>query len=308
MSTGPQKYPGAVAGGSSWYQDNFGGDHMEVNCIVLHTTEGTTLPTYSGGAVAPNFTAVPDFKNEKLVWYQHFDFDVSSRALVNKAGGVETNTNNVTQIELVGTCDPSTHKKWGTTKHIYWPEAPDWALEEVAKFLAWANKNHGVPLSGMSKWAAYPGSYGVNASQRMSMTAWNAFRGICGHQHVPENDHGDPGAINFAKLLQMAKAIANPVTPPKSSGGTPAKPPTYQPFPGASLFQNGKKSPIIAAMHKRLVAVGCNHYQSSANSDVWGSGDKASYAAWQRKRGFSGNDADGIPGKTTWDALKVPHV
>ena len=33
-----------------------------------------------------------------------------------------------------------------------------------------------------------------------------------------------------------------------------------------------------------------------------------SYAAWQRKLGFSGDDADGIPGKKSWDKLHVPNV
>ncbi|MFD1274826.1 peptidoglycan-binding protein [Streptomyces kaempferi] len=61
-------------------------------------------------------------------------------------------------------------------------------------------------------------------------------------------------------------------------------------------------------MHKRLVTVGCNHYASSTNTDVWGSGDVASYAAWQRKCNYIGAAADGIPGKTSWDLLHVPNV
>jgi hypothetical protein len=96
-------------------------------------------------------------------------------------------------------------------------------------------------------------------------------------------------------------------------GGTPAAEVAapalaYEPFPGATFFVTGRKSPIIAAMHKRLVAVGCNHYQTNTNLDVWGSGDVASYAAWQRKLGFSGSDADGVPGKYSWDKLQVPNV
>lgn len=84
--------------------------------------------------------------------------------------------------------------------------------------------------------------------------------------------------------------------------------PTYQPFPGASFFTSGHRSPIIAAMHKRLVAEGCNHYRTNTNLDVWGSGDEASYAAFQRKLGYKGNDADGTPGRTSWDLLRVPKV
>ncbi|MFE1837341.1 peptidoglycan-binding protein [Streptomyces sviceus] len=87
--------------------------------------------------------------------------------------------------------------------------------------------------------------------------------------------------------------------------GGPAK---FEPFPGAPFFHTGKKSPIIAATHHRLVAEGCNRYQSNAHADVWGPGDAKSYAAWQHKLGFQGADANGVPGKTSWDKLKVPNV
>lgn len=201
--TGPQKYPGASL--AYWHQDVYGGDIQEVNVAVLHTTEGRSVPTYGGGASAPNLTAAPDIEAKKLRWYQHFDIDRSSRALVNLAGGVQTNTANVVQIELVGTCDPATHKKWGAAPHVYWPEAPDWALAELADFLRWLNAHHGVPLVGPAKWPAYPTSYANGGGQRMTGTAWNTFRGVCGHMHVPENTHGDPGAIDFPKLIALAK-------------------------------------------------------------------------------------------------------
>jgi hypothetical protein len=145
------------------------------------------VPSYGGGSAAPNLTALPDLDARKLVWYQHFDIDISSRALVNKPGGVETNTLNVCQVELVGTCDPKTHAKWGDAPHIYWPQAPEWALREVARCLVWLHQEHGVPLSGPKVWLPYPESAGARNGQRMSGKAWNAFKGICGHQHVPEN-------------------------------------------------------------------------------------------------------------------------
>ncbi len=102
--------------------------------------------------------------------------------------------------------------------------------------------------------------------------------------------------------------VAGPIgggtsTPPPVTGGS-----KYEPFPGTGFFTTGKRSPIIAAMHDRLVAERCNYYSSSANKDVWGSGDRTSYAAFQRKCGFYGSDANGVPGKTSWDLLRVPNV
>jgi hypothetical protein len=203
MSTGPQRYPGAST--AYWYEDKYDGDAMEVNVLVWHSTEGTSVPTYNGGAEAPNLTAAPDFKNKKLVWYQHFNIDTSSRALVNLSGGVETNTLNVVQVEIVGTCDPATHKKWGSTPHLYMADLPDWAIRDLGEFAAWLHKNHGVPLTEQVTFKAYPASYGSSNGVRMSHAKWNGYRGHCGHQHVPENLHGDPGAFPIAAILAAAK-------------------------------------------------------------------------------------------------------
>lgn len=90
--------------------------------------------------------------------------------------------------------------------------------------------------------------------------------------------------------------------------------PAYEPFPGSGWFTLGRRSPVVAAMHDRLVAVGCDHYTSGANKDVIGSGDVASYEAWQRKyntehhKGWTGAALKWPPGKETWDALHVPNV
>lgn len=205
--TGPQKYPGAQL--SHWHQGRYGGDAMESNVVVWHTTEGTSLPDYGGGSSAPNFTAVPDYKNQRLNWYQHFDFDTSSRALVNKAGGVETNTLNAVQVELVGTCDPTAHKRWSRIPHLYTPELPDWVVRDLAAFARWARDHHGVRLSSGLSFVAYPASYGATKA-RMTGAEWNNFKGHCGHQHVPENDHGDPGAFPIAAILKAAGAATNP--------------------------------------------------------------------------------------------------
>ncbi len=221
--TGPQKIPGALLdlffGGG-----RYGGSDMESNCGVLHTTEGATLVSYDSGAVAPNVTGVPDFAARRLVWHQHFDVDESARALVNAPGGVQTNQANAFQVELVGTCDPATHARWTSqgVQHIYWPDPPDWAVRDLAWLMRWLRDQHGIPLSGASEWMAYPASYGGTAV-RMSFAQWNAFKGWCGHQHVPENQHGDPGNIPFARILAAATGAAAPTTPSEEDFMTDAQ-------------------------------------------------------------------------------------
>lgn len=91
--------------------------------------------------------------------------------------------------------------------------------------------------------------------------------------------------------------------PPASS--TPAA--KYVTFPGASFFKASPKSAIVTAMGKRLVAEKCSAYKSGPGPQ-WTSVDKASYQKWQKKLGYSGSDADGWPGKTSWDKLKVPRT
>ncbi|MBZ6290438.1 hypothetical protein KVH30_02470 [Streptomyces olivaceus] len=216
--TGPQRYPGAST--AYWYGSKYPGSAMESNVVVWHTTEGTSVPTYGGGASAPNFTAKPDFAAQRLVWYQHFDFDESSRALVNQPGGVETNTLNVVQVEIVGTCDPAAHKKWGSIPHLYTPELPDWVVRDLAAFARWAHEQHGVPLSSDVTFKAYPSSYGANGV-RMSNAKWSSFKGHCGHQHVAENAHGDPGLLPMAAILARAAGTTTAPAPAPTKEADP---------------------------------------------------------------------------------------
>ncbi|MFF9780397.1 peptidoglycan-binding protein [Streptomyces sp. NPDC013978] len=115
-------------------------------------------------------------------------------------------------------------------------------------------------------------------------------------------------AIKHAHNWKQWSTFVNGAYKQYMDGGPVGGPSRFEPFPGASFFRTGRTSPIVAAMHQRLVAEGCNRYQSSAGADTWGPGDVKSFAAWQQKLGFAGDDADGIPGKTSWDKLRVPNV
>ncbi|MFF3851364.1 peptidoglycan-binding protein [Streptomyces sp. NPDC002328] len=122
---------------------------------------------------------------------------------------------------------------------------------------------------------------------------WRSRGGWYAHAHVPENDHVDPGS--------WPAFVFRPSEPPPVG-------PRFEPFPGSSFFRPGRTSPVIAAMHGRLVAEDCDRYTSSTHIDVWGPGDVRSYLAWQQKLGLAGSAADGIPGRFSWDRLGVPQV
>ncbi|MFE1174693.1 peptidoglycan-binding protein [Streptomyces sp. NPDC058773] len=97
---------------------------------------------------------------------------------------------------------------------------------------------------------------------------------------------------------------------PESGGSGTAAPepqePPHAPFPGQDFFRSGASSPVITAMGERLVAEGCSRYEYGPGPE-WTEADRASYEAWQRKLGFDGDDADGVPGQVSWARLQVPN-
>ena len=209
-------YPGADVT-SQWYEDDYPGSVMHPNVTTLHTTEGASFPPYAGGSEAPNLTIFANKTHRVFQIKQHFPLERSSRALVNKAGGVETNTLNNIQIELIGTCDPAHKDAWGA---IYWPDAPEWCYVELGKVLANLHRlfpamplTAGGHVDATGRWPAYPESINAN---RMTFAQWDAFKGVCGHQHVPENVHGDPGGLPIIKILNYARGgTVTPTPAPK---------------------------------------------------------------------------------------------
>ncbi|MFG2638551.1 peptidoglycan-binding protein [Streptomyces sp. NPDC048362] len=200
-----------------------------------------------------------------------------SKSLVDAVGGTRTNRAGSVVIQIEALFFP--YCRVGTK--VY-PRLVDTPCKGWADLQTWV-QSWGVPNT-------WPMGHPTDFTSHRSESVWETTAGWYGHSQVPENDHQDPGS--------WPDFVGTP---------TPSKP-KYEPFPGAAFFASGRHSPIIAAMHKRLIAEGCNRYQTQTNIDVWGTGDERSYAAWQRKLGFSGQDANGIPGPTSWAKLQVPNV
>lgn len=179
-----------------WLQGNDAGGHVvPVTKLLIHDTEGSSI----SGAVAaykannswPHLTV--DCRFGKTPWrVGHLDLGVAARALRNEPGGVETNRAGVIQIEVVGFATMPADIDWAWFgKHVAWPIC----------------QATGVPWSSTVPWFGYPASYGKAALQRLSPADWTAYRGILGHQHVPENSHGDPGAIPIDLVLAAAPTV-----------------------------------------------------------------------------------------------------
>lgn len=54
----------------------------------------------------------------------------------------------------------------------------------------------------------------ANARQRMAPAVWDNFNGQAGHQHVPGNDHWDPGGLNVHAITVAAHTVLNPAPKP----------------------------------------------------------------------------------------------
>lgn len=126
---------------------------------------------------------------------------------------------------------------------------------------------------------------------------WNE-RSVIGHLEWQPGKI-DPRGFTMASMRTRIGARL------RGTGGGQTPAPAYEPFPGSAFFQVGRRSPVITAMGRRLVAEGCGRYEVGPGPE-WTGADRASYAVWQRKLGYTGQDADGIPGRTSWDRLKVP--
>ncbi|MDX2293907.1 MULTISPECIES: peptidoglycan-binding protein [Streptomyces] len=134
---------------------------------------------------------------------------------------------------------------------------------------------------------------------------WGA-RSVIGHLEWSDwksdpKGFGMPGMRDRVQKRLGAAPAARPTAPAKPAA------PRHHPFPGTQFFRNAPSSPVITAMGRRLTAEGCGRYRVGPGPR-WSEADRQSYAAWQRKLGFRGADADGWPGAASWNALKVPYT
>ena len=296
----------AIMPGASRVQKFSGNRHKRaVSKIVLHTTEGSSWPGYGGGGSAPHFTVHRDGTIR-----QHIDTAYSAKALVNRRGGVETNNGGAIQIEFIGSCDKSWARKHGL---FFIEDATDADLAGLAKVLAWINKTHGVPLTATGlKWPTSNAAYRT-APQRMSYSQWNNYRGVCGHTHVPENDHWDPGNFPITRLLNLANG-APTVVPGKGasvSAGKPAVKPSTSKAPAFPLPRRKGELYYYGPADGPRTSVSGRGRNSGAPGDVVmqaGRWYSKGLKMWQQRmldRGWSGiGAADGRYGPKTEKVIR----
>lgn len=183
-------YPGAI---QIPFQGSSGGSYLAGVPFrgVLHTAESKDyLPSttgYFGHHNPPHFTVVRKSGNTKV--YQHYSINVASRALANPTMPVDdVQTNRMAAIQI----------------EICWYAAQIEALHPDIKdalraLMRWIEGETGIQRVHPTFYGDE--AYGEGSLARMSTQAWTQFNGWCGHQHVPENKHWDPGEIDIDYLM-----------------------------------------------------------------------------------------------------------
>jgi len=155
----------------------------------------------------------------------------------------------------------------------------------------------GIPLETTVTWKQYPASYGSGNGVRLSRSAFANYRGVLGHQHVCDNDHGDPGNLPIAKILGAHRDTQQP-----PSRGI-QRPPVVQPAP-ASKGLNVKTIDLRNASSTNLVkGDGVKPLQRLLGigaDGLAGGGTRAALGAAQKR---CGETVDYIFGPATAEAL-----
>ncbi|MER7901623.1 peptidoglycan-binding protein LysM [Streptomyces sp. NPDC096046] len=155
-------------------------------------------------------------------------------------------------------------------------------------------------------WPAGPPVIYPGGSPARSRSVWQSKGGHFGHCHVPGNDHGDPGALDTAKVLSvraqprpggrsrqvsLAHVVAAATTDPPGPGG-------HQTHPAD-----------VRTVEDALVTEGLLEPRYADGS--FGTKTVEAYAAWQRSEAggsYRGRDADGTPGRDSLTRLGKRHA
>jgi hypothetical protein len=176
ISHKPQENAGSFAQGSG-------------NRMVWHTTEGYGIDTMwtvlNNKRAAPHFLIDPSAGDSRVI--QMIPLNLAGRALMNDSGDAhQTNRagDHTVQVEIVD-------------KAINAPNWNEYFYRDLAALAVLVE--HRVHIKRHAKAFMKP--------ERMSDTEFEQFEGHCGHVHVPDNDHWDPGKLSWPKLLNQMKEV-----------------------------------------------------------------------------------------------------
>lgn len=238
--------------------------------------------TGGGAAVAPHLLWEP-FTGEVA---QFFPADSRSLSLQN-SGAVKTNRTGkyCVQVETVFTAGETVGgKKYATVR-----DTPCKGLDSIVAWL----RSLGIP-------DAWPGGAPTAfARDTVSLDTWLKLGGHYGHNQIPGNSHVDPGPMPDLFATVPAGPSSNPqVDLSRLVAAAKTDPGAVQ---GHVTYKAG-----VNLVEAALVAEGLLG-RTYAGDGSYGSSTKDAYAKWQRRLGYSGTAADGVPGMTSLKKLGARH-
>lgn len=262
--------------------------------FVIHTTEGGSLPDYRGGTIAPHVTLRFLGTAGDCEIFSHTPLGVAARALRNEPGGVQTNRDSAIQMEIIGSSVASHASKYGI---LYVPGINDKMKRTLAGVIKEICVLRGISTRLTDK--AWPVYNGGEHGQRMSLSVWDNFSGICGHEHVPENDHLDPASLDLHGYFDLAPVPVPPVPVPAER--------VVFPLPKGHYFGPDNLANAHSGYHSATDRNGLRTYQAKMRKRGWKIGVDGLYGPetkdvttkFQKEKHLG---VDGLIGRETWDA------
>lgn len=158
----------------------------------------------------------------------------------------------------------------------------DAQLDRCAEVLAWAHRTYGVPLQV----AHSPSGRGLGY-HAMGGSSWG------GHTSCP----GSKIVAQLPTIVSRAKKLTG-----SGSTGGGSSVARYQVTINGLKYGYGAKGAHVTEVGKALVKQGCSAYKEGPGP-TWTDADTKSYAKWQKKLGYTGKDADGVPGEASLKKL-----
>lgn len=123
---------------------------------------------------------------------------------------------------------------------------------------------------------------------------WESAGGWYGHSEVPENDHVDPGSWPDFVEATVPTPISQPQEPSIAR---------YETTINGLNYGYGAHGDQVTTVGRALVAHGFGaHYKVGPGPD-WSDADTENYADYQKSLGYTGKDADGVPGVASLQRL-----
>ncbi|MEU6365788.1 endolysin [Streptomyces sp. NPDC046931] len=217
---------------------------------------------------------------------QFYPANSRSKSVVDLTGGTRTNRAGKVVIQIEALFFP----------YCRTPDGKVWAKLADTPCKGWEQLQNWVHSWGVPN--AWPMGKPVDFTPHRDEHVWETQGGWYGHSQVPENTHQDPGSWPAFVNVSPPK----PATKPKVSLAHIVYAAKHD--PASAQGHTSYKSEVLL-VERALHAEGLLDSQWVDGS--FGSKTITAYAALQRRYGYSGSGADGIPGKTSLTRLGDKH-